>query len=164
MIVADDGKARLGTQALTLALEDELAQSASQQGQPSQPDDRRAYRDGLARTLVAAMRDDGTLPAYLATSPGGQADGDSQFFPGEAVLALVRHFKATGERPLARRRDEGVRRADPRVAGASAGRRAAARRLVGPRRSASWTLSRTSRPTRPSSRRGAASRSTSRQP
>lgn len=94
LIVAEDGKARLGTQAIALLLEDELVQ-----GLPAGvADDRRAYREGLARTLVAAMREDGTLPELLATQAGGTNQGESQFFPGEAVLALVRHFKATGEK------------------------------------------------------------------
>jgi tetratricopeptide (TPR) repeat protein len=86
--------AKLGTQALALALEDALVEAASDQD-PT----RAAFRDGLARTLVQAMREDGTFPASVpargAVPPRSE---DSQFFPGEAVFALVRHFKSTGDR------------------------------------------------------------------
>ncbi len=86
--------AKLGTQALTLILEDALAQAST----PEDPI-RAAFRDGLARTLLAVMRDDGTfstnVPAKGAIPP---RDNDTQFAPSEAVLALVRHHKARGEK------------------------------------------------------------------
>ncbi|MBI3723200.1 hypothetical protein HY251_04490, partial [bacterium] len=93
-----NGRAPLGVQALLLALEDSLIASA-----PVGPDGaleaRRALRDGLARTIAAAMREDGTFPEYVPvqgffTPP----DRDTRFYTGESILALVRHFKATGER------------------------------------------------------------------
>jgi tetratricopeptide (TPR) repeat protein len=106
VIVADDGKARLGTQALALLLEDDLAATA-----PAGTDLRLEERDGLARTIVAAMREDGSLPAFLSVGPGPN-DGESQFFPGEAVLALARHFRATGERTWL---DAATKAADARI-------------------------------------------------
>jgi tetratricopeptide (TPR) repeat protein len=93
IVIVYERSAKLGTQALTLALEDALAQAT-----PQEDPVRTTLREGLAQTLLHAMRDDGTfvsnVPAKGTIQP---RDADSQFFPGEALLALVRHYKATGE-------------------------------------------------------------------
>ncbi len=93
IVIVVNKNAKLGTQALALVLEDALAVAAGQDD-PA----RAAFRDGLARTIVAVMRDDGTfassVPAKGSIPP---RDNDTQFAPSEAVLALVRHFRATGD-------------------------------------------------------------------
>jgi tetratricopeptide (TPR) repeat protein len=96
-----DGRAKLGTQALALCLEDGLAATA--QAAPLDPEsetERAAYRDGLARTIVACMREDGSFPTYVPAKGAGvpRDNSDSQFFPGEAILSLVRHYKLTNDR------------------------------------------------------------------
>jgi tetratricopeptide (TPR) repeat protein len=116
VVIVVDQRAALGTQALTLVLEDALAESASQKPDPAQDparEARLAFRDGLARTILGAIRDDGTFPNWIPVRGlSAPRDRENQFFPGEAILALVRHFKATGER---RWLDAATRTADARI-------------------------------------------------
>lgn len=109
VVVVVNKNAKLGTQALTLVLEDALAMASTQEDPV-----RAAFRDGLARTIVGVMRADGTfsssIPARGTIPP---RDNDTQFAPSEAVLALVRHFKATSDRKWL---DAATKAADGRIA------------------------------------------------
>jgi hypothetical protein len=110
-LVVVDNKAKLGTQALTLLVLDELARTAP----PKEKDDpaRAELREALARGIASMVRDDGTFTT-LAQVPGlaTPAQEPNQFFPGEACLALARHAQLTGD---ARWRDLAVRAIDARI-------------------------------------------------
>jgi tetratricopeptide (TPR) repeat protein len=104
VVIVVDKNARLGTQALALALEEALAQAAPQ-------DDplRASFRDGLARTLVAAMREDGTFtPLVAARGTVQPRDAEARDYGSQAILALVRHHKATGDRRWLEAAQKGV--------------------------------------------------------
>ncbi len=85
---APDGVVKLGGAGLALVMIDQYVEATG---------DTETYREqarGLARFIVASQREDGEFIYYPARYPGGAltSHSDSPYYPGEAILGLVRLY------------------------------------------------------------------------
>ncbi len=85
---APDGMVKLGGAGLALVMIDQYVEGTG---------DTETYREqamGLARFIVASQKEDGEFIYYPARFPGGPltSHSDSPYYPGEAILGLVRLY------------------------------------------------------------------------
>jgi hypothetical protein len=92
-VIDNDGKAKLGAVGLAL-----LALARQIELDPASADYKNANR--LAKMILVMQREDGSFISYY-TIRGDEPRGSvSLYYPGEAILGLMRLFKSNGDRRL----------------------------------------------------------------
>jgi len=88
-----DGKAKLGANGLAL-----VALAKQIELDPKRADRQSAAR--LANLILAMQREDGSFDTRYRLRPGDPEGIESLYYPGEAILGLVRLFKSNGDNRL----------------------------------------------------------------
>jgi uncharacterized protein YyaL (SSP411 family) len=92
-VLDNDGKAKLGANGLALI-------ALTRQMELDSKSSDRASAVKLAAMIIHLQRPDGSLASYYRITGDETSESVSLYYPGEAILGLVRLFKQTGDRRL----------------------------------------------------------------
>jgi hypothetical protein len=92
-VLDNDGKAKLGANGLAL-----VALASQMELDPKSADRQSAAR--LANLLLAMQRKDGSFESYYRIKGDEPSESVSLYYPGEAILGLMRLYKLNGDKRL----------------------------------------------------------------